>query len=650
MKGTAMLARLLGFLRKAINARKSFPRPASEPAGGILGLLILLCAVAPAGKLSAQESPHGRIRFECSSCHTPESWKMPKDAPFMHQSTGFTLTGQHTNLRCVNCHEGLKFKNRSSDCLSCHSNIHKSELGTNCLRCHTTQSWRVSDMVQKHQVTRFPLLGRHAVADCQVCHANAGRKQFTGTPTDCYACHREDFNRSASPNHSAAGFSTNCTQCHLESAMHWGGGFQHDRTQFPLTGAHRSIACIDCHKDQVFKSTSVQCIACHQNDYSSTRNPNHSSAHIATTCQTCHTTTVWRPSTFSHATTAFQLVGAHTTVACNQCHVNNVFSGLPHAGCWDCHATTFNGAINPNHVAGQFNHDCLQCHTQSAWKPATFNHATTKFALTGAHAATQCARCHTSGNYQLQYTDCYVCHSTKFAQPANPNHVLGNFNHDCAPCHTTTVWSPSTFTHARTAFQLVGAHQAVACNQCHVNNVFKGLPHAGCWDCHATAFNGTVNPSHVAGQFNHDCLQCHTQSAWRPASFNHATTKFALTGAHTTLQCTQCHVNGNYALSYQNCYQCHSVDFARPSNPNHVAQQLPTDCVMCHSTSAWTPNTMNHDAAYFRIYSGKHRGRWTQCSQCHTTPGNLASFSCTTACHRSAHNQGQDCYGCHRNE
>ena len=465
-------------------------------------MLVLLCAVALASKASAQESPHGKTRFECKHCHTPESWKMRNDASFAHESTGFTLTGQHADLRCVNCHEGLKFKKKSSDCLSCHSNIHKSELGTDCLRCHTTHSWRIADMVQKHQMTRFPLLGRHAAADCQLCHANAGRRQFTATPTDCYGCHREDFNRTASPNHSSAGFSTDCTQCHQGSAMQWGAGFQHDRRQFPLTGAHRSIACIECHKNQVFKSISIQCITCHQNDYSSTQNPNHPSAQFTTTCQTCH---------------------------------------------------------------------------------------------------------------------------------------------------TTTVWSPSTFTHAMTAFQLVGAHQAVACNECHVNNVFKGLPHAGCWDCHATSFNGTINPNHVAGQFNHDCLQCHTQSAWKPASFNHATTKFALTGAHATVQCTQCHVNGNYALAYENCYQCHSVDYARPSTPNHVAQLFPTDCVKCHSTSVWTPNTMNHDAAYFRIYSGKHRGKWTQCSQCHTALGNLASFSCTTACHRTEHNQGQDCYGCHKN-
>jgi nitrate/TMAO reductase-like tetraheme cytochrome c subunit len=58
-------------------------------------------------------------------------------------------------------------------------------------------------------------------------------------------------------------------------------------------------------------------------------------------------------------------------------------------------------------VAGQFNHDCTQCHSQNAWQPATFNHANTKFPLTGVHTTTACVSCHTNGNYQLQYTICY---------------------------------------------------------------------------------------------------------------------------------------------------------------------------------------------------------------------------------------------------
>ena len=461
---------------------------------------LTMALALPAGA-SAQSSPHGTLPLECSTCHTPDSWTMRRGAPFKHEETGFPLIGQHANVRCASCHVGLKFKKGASGCLSCHTDIHRSEMGANCLRCHTQQSWHIPDMLQKHQSTRFSLLGRHGTVACQECHINAGRKQYAGTPTDCYGCHREDFAATTSPSHVAARFSTDCSQCHQVTAMQWGGGFSHQLSRFPLTGAH-------------------------------------------------------------------------TTLPCAQCHVNN--------------------------------------------------------------------------DFQLQFTDCYACHSGAFALPVSPNHVLGNFSHTCSSCHTLTAWTPSTFSHSTTAYPLVGAHQAVACNQCHQSNQYKGLLHA-CWDCHSGTFNAAANPNHAAGGFSHDCMACHSQTTWQPANFNHSNTKFPLSGGHIPVACAQCHVNGNYTLSYQNCYQCHSSDYSAVSNPNHATQLFPKDCMGCHSTNVWTPNTMNHDAAYFRITSGKHRGRWTQCSQCHTSLGNLGAYNCSSACHQTAHNRGQDCYSCHRN-
>jgi len=174
----------------------------------------------------AQESPHGKIKFECSTCHSTETWKVRKDV-FKHEATGFVLTGRHKMLDCATCHEGLKFaKTKSSDCLSCHTDVHKSELGATCLRCHATQTWKISDMVQKHQSTRFPLLGKHATLNCQTCHANAAQKQYRGTATDCFSCHRNDFARTKDPNHTVARFSTHCVQCHKVNSFTWGDKLQ----------------------------------------------------------------------------------------------------------------------------------------------------------------------------------------------------------------------------------------------------------------------------------------------------------------------------------------------------------------------------------------------------------------------------------------
>jgi hypothetical protein len=89
--------------------------------------------------------------------------------------------------------------------------------------------------------------------------------------------------------------------------------------------------------------------------------------------------------------------------------------------------------------------------------------------------------------------------------------------------------------------------------------------------------------------------------------------------------------------------------------------QFPTTCTDCHSQNAWTPSTFNHDAMYFPIYSGKHEGEWTTCSECHTNSNNYSVFSCL-GCHPHS-NQSQTnadhngvsgyqylssaCYACH---
>jgi hypothetical protein len=65
----------------------------------------------------------------------------------------------------------------------------------------------------------------------------------------------------------------------------------------------------------------------------------------------------------------------------------------------------------------------------------------------------------------------------------------------------------------------------------------------------------------------------------------------------------------------------------------------------------------NFDHVWFPIESGAHKN--FDCSECHTTTGNYAIFSCTTSCHpRSDTNEDHDevsgytynsaaCYSCH---
>jgi len=619
----------------------------------VIGLLIG-CA-----HLDAQTSPHGAIRTPCRACHTTDSWRMRSDASFDHASTGFPLTGSHKAIECGACHVGFRFAGTKNTCQSCHTDIHKGELGTNCARCHATAAWLVADMKQRHQQTRFPLIGKHTLAECKACHSSSIGIRYVGIPTTCIGCHRETYQQSQSPNHLAAGFSTDCTLCHRVNAAAWGAGFDHALTKFPLTGSHRAAACNGCHIRTPLSSAPTACYDCHSKPYASATNPNHAAAAFGQSCQECHTTTAWRPSQYSHDGTAFPLTGAHRTTECVKCHLNNQYSGLAKQ-CIDCHQMNYANTTNPNHAAGGFSTTCTDCHSMDGWSNAKFDHLATKFILTGKHTSAQCAACHTNNNYQLVFNDCYQCHQSEFQKTLNPNHAAGGFVHDCTKCHTTSVWTPSNFSHASTSFPLVGAHTSVSCDKCHVNDQYAGLPKQ-CIDCHRTDFNNVTNPNHIAGSFPTTCTTCHLMNDWKSVFFNHASTAFVLTGRHLSTACQSCHVNGNYQLSYTSCYQCHQPDFQRPTNPNHVTQSFPINCQPCHTTNGWTQLTYNHDSQYFKIYSGKHQGKWTLCTECHTSPSIFSSFTCLT-CHTLAATTEQhkeeprfvyasaNCYSCHRAE
>ena len=103
-----------------------------------------------------------------------------------------------------------------------------------------------------------------------------------------------------------------------------------------------------------------------------------------------------------------------------------------------------------------------------------------------------------------------------------------------------------------------------------MNNNYS-LTSAACWNCHQTDYNGALSPPHKAAGFPQDCTQCHGSSAlnWTSATFNHATTGFTLTGAHTSLQCAQCHVNNNYSLTSAACWGCHQTDYNGTNAPPH---------------------------------------------------------------------------------
>ena len=72
--------------------------------------------------------------------------------------------------------------------------------------------------------------------------------QFVRTPTECQACHLNDYLGASNPNHIAAGFPTGCDACHA-SGIWQQARFDHDSIFFPIySGEHRNrwSGCSTC--------------------------------------------------------------------------------------------------------------------------------------------------------------------------------------------------------------------------------------------------------------------------------------------------------------------------------------------------------------------------------------------------------------------
>ena len=604
----------------------------------------------------------------CEQCHSVKGWHVSVQQINQHLNR-FPLIGAHATVDCDSCHKGAavgQFQGLSTQCLSCHQRdfVSTKSIGldhvalnwTSCEQCHTMDNWLGAKFDHSGPPANFPLTGAHASLDCSACHAGG---KFTLTSASCVSCHLADFNKTNNPPHAQAGFPTTCQQCHNTSAWDPATNFDHNTfTKFPLTGAHTTVACNLCHINGQFIGTPTDCASCHMKDFQGTTNPNHVQSGIPTTCQQCHNTTSWNNATFDHSTTGFPLSGAHTALQCSQCH-NTTFSpsgayNLTSAACVTCHLSDFKSTTAPNHVQSNIPQTCEQCHNTTSWANATFDHSTTGFTLTGAHVALQCAQCHNttfspSGAYSFSNGACIQCHLTDYKGTTNPNHVQANFPQTCEQCHNTTNWGSGTFDHSTTGFALTGFHTTLQCAQCHNTTFSPGgaynLTSTTCVTCHQADYNGTNNPPHAQAGFPTTCQTCHSTTDWTGASFDHTTTGFALTGFHSTMQCTQCHntsfQGGPYGFtSATTCVTCHQTDYNGTTNPNHAQASFPTTCQQCHNTTNWGNGTFDHTTTGFTL-TGFHTT--LQCTQCHNTtfspsgPYSLSSTACIT-CHQTDYN------------
>jgi hypothetical protein len=494
---------------------------------------------------------------DCAQCHSVQGWNTANQSVKDHQNR-FPLLGTHAAVPCDSCHKSAavgQFLGLSTQCDSCHlkdwqntTNPNHPSAGpefasSNCQQCHLFDTWLGAKF--NHSSTGFALTNGHANVPCASCHIN-NNYNLTIAPTDCgnSGCHLTTWQQTNNPVHPSAGptfAAANCTNCH--NTVSWTAStFDHSVTGFLLTQGHANVPCTSCHLNNNYSLTiaPTDCgnAGCHLTTWQQTNAPPHvsaGSAFAASNCVSCHTTAGWDTVTFDHSTTGWPLTGSHQmapagkVTACTQCHVGNNYNlTSANTDCYGCHQTDWTstqslGGNVPNHItAGFATAQCSTCHDTLLWADGKFDHSTTGWPLTGAHAdptKAPCSACHINGNYTLTSanTACYGCHqaawqSTQTLGGSVPNHVAAGFPLTCdtSGCHTTSSWLGATFNHGP-FFPI--PHHGSQCNDCHqVSTDFTSFT---CINCHTSPAHSQsdTDPKHggVVGYSygSTTCYNCH---------------------------------------------------------------------------------------------------------------------------------------------
>lgn len=209
-----------------------------------------------------------------------------------------------------------------------------------------------------------------------------------------------------------------CADCHDARSFHAvDGEAAHARTSFPLTGAHRQVSCESCHVNDVggaYTPLETECTSCHAEEYRSAATVDHVANGYPTDCTECHSTLGWGDTpAFEHAAVSggFVLLGAHDGLRCARCHVipgfELLFAPAGQEDCVACHADDYDA----EHAAWGFPTTCLDCHTQAAWEPSTFDHDGYFLLSSGPHKEkwSSCSDCHTSPT-DVTFFTCFNCH------------------------------------------------------------------------------------------------------------------------------------------------------------------------------------------------------------------------------------------------
>ncbi|NOY98181.1 MAG: hypothetical protein GXP40_03115 [Chloroflexi bacterium] len=392
-----------------------------------------------------------------------------------------------------------------------------------------------------------------------------------------------------------------CSACHVAP---WSADNMGDRCADCHTEINADLQnASSLHGSLMQDSPQLQCRACH---------PEHRGPAAALV--------EMDPATFPHETVGFSLE-AHaqnadgTSFTCGDCHIRGIASFDP-TSCADCHRQLDVAFARAHTLA--YGADCLACHDGVETYGKDFDHGRADFKLSGKHTAVVCSGCHLDArsidDLKAAPQDCVACHR-------KDDEHNGKFGADCAACHTPEDWEAADFDHNLSDFKLEGKHAGVDCEECHVNNVYKGTP-TDCYACHQ-------RDDEHNGEFGTDCSACHNPTDWEDAVFDHSRADFPLTGAHVNVKCEQCHVNDTFAGTPADCAACHA-------DPDFHAGAFGADCASCHTSSGWSPAQYRASHPVVADEGGRginHGG--ASCTTCH--PSTVYSYTCL-ACHSD--NQG----------
>jgi hypothetical protein len=284
--------------------------------------------------------------------------------------------------------------------------------------------------LSSHARTAYPLTGKHESVNCAGCHKPDVRRDQRYRDVAfarCIDCHQDKHGGEFAKNGGGE-----CSPCHTTSGYRptLFGAEAHTQTAFPLVGKHTASPCLSCHTAATprldLHVSKQACADCHANPHGE----QFAKEMTQGGCAHCHEATGWNLPKIDHST--WPLTGAHATALCDSCHHSTPedrklgrgasYHGVPRE-CTGCHDDPHLGQFRLTQPALE----CGKCHATLAWKIPSFDHqAQTGWALTGAHAKTECTKCHLPAEVQGKptvrwrgvSTDCRFCH-------ANPHQSRG---------------------------------------------------------------------------------------------------------------------------------------------------------------------------------------------------------------------------------